>query len=221
MRRLVILRPEPGASTTFDRAAELGLDPVKLPLFAIEPIGWSPPPDLPAFDGLLVTSANAIREAGGQLGVLKPLPVYAVGPATAEAARGAGFEVVATGSAGIEALLRSVDPRLRLLHLAGEDRSEVGEPRQSITVVPVYRARQIEDVDPGPIAGSVVLVHSPRAGRRLADIVSNRHGVAIAAISEAAAEACGTGWQAVVIAAEPTDRALLELAAGLCEKSGQ
>ena len=217
----MILRPEPGASATFDKASAQGLSPVKLPMFAVEPLPWSPPADLSLFDGLLVTSANAIREAGEALGRLKPLAVYAVGPATAALARDAGFEVAETGSAGLDALLRSIDPGLRLLHLAGEDRIEPAAAAQSITVVPVYRARAIEGVDPGPIAGSVALVHSPRAGRRFAEMVPDRHGVAIAAISSAAAEACGTGWQEVAVAAEPTDRALLALAASLCEKSAE
>lgn len=216
----MILRPEPGASATFDRATAQGLQAVKLPMFAIEPLPWSPPADLSLFDGLLVTSANGVRQAGEGLRRLSSLPVYAVGPATAEAARDAGLKVAVAGSSGIDALLPSLDPRLRLLHLSGEDRVELGKTAQSITQVPVYRARAI-DVDPGRIAGSVVLVHSPRAGRRLAQLAPDPRDVAIAAISQAAANACGTGWQLVTVATEPSDRALLALAASLCEKSGQ
>jgi uroporphyrinogen-III synthase len=220
VRRLVILRPEPGASATFEKATKLGLDPVKLPLFEIERLSWSPPPDLSQFDGLLLTSASALREAGEGLGRLKRLPVYAVGPATAAAANEAGFGVVEVGSAGLDQLLRSLDPGLQLLHLAGEDRIDPGQAEQVITAVPVYRARP-KGVDPAPIAGSVVLVHSPRAGRRLAEMVADRSTTAVAAISSAAAEACGTGWQQVTVAAEPSDRALLALAARLCEKSSE
>ena len=65
-------------------------------------------------------------------------------------------------------------------------------------------------------AGSVALVHSPRAGRRFAELVGDRGSIAIAAISPAAAEAVGEGWQAVAAAEEPGDDALLALAARLC-----
>ena len=221
MRRIVILRPEPGASATFARAAGQGLDPVKLPLFEIEPVAWSPPADLSAFDGLLVTSANTIREAGDGLARLKPLPVYAVGPASAEAAEETGFEIAAIGSAGVESLLRSIAPGLRLLHLAGEDRIEPGQVEQSITIVPVYRARAIDGVVAHSLDGAVVLVHSPRAGARLAEIAGDRSHIAVAAISRAAAEACGAGWQMLAVAPEPSDGALLALATRLCEKTGE
>ncbi len=40
MRRLFILRPEPGASATVREAAELGLDAVAMPLFSVEPLDW-------------------------------------------------------------------------------------------------------------------------------------------------------------------------------------
>ena len=219
MRQVVILRPEPGATATFERAVEQGLSPVKLPLFAIERLQWSPPGDLTPFDGLLVTSANAIREGGEGLEQLKALPVYAVGPATAAVAREAGFEVAKVGPARVRLLLRTVDPDLRLLHLAGEDRVDPRRAWQKITVLPVYRSRTL-DVDPAPVDGAVVLVHSPRAGARLAEIAGNRPSVAIAAISRAAAKACGEGWEKVAAIAKPSDLALLALAGRLCEKSG-
>ena len=221
MRRVVILRPEPGATATFERAVELGLEPVKLPLFAIERVDWSPPRDLSVFDGLLITSASAIRKGGAGLGRLKSLPVFAVGAATAKAASEAGFEVARSGSAGLDALLQSIDPGLRLLHLAGEDRVDAPDPRQSITVAPVYRARAIERIDATAIEGSVALVHSPRGGARLAEVALDRSSIAVSAISDAAAEACGDGWQTVAVAAQPSDAALLALAARLCEKSGE
>lgn len=220
MRSLVILRPEPGATTTYDKAIAAGLKAVKLPLFEIEPVAWTPP-DCAGFDGLLVTSANAVRAAGEQLEQLKSLPVYAVGSATAEAAKAAGFKVAKVGQTNVRGLLNAIDSNLHLLHLTGEDRIDPRRAWQKITVLPVYRSRDINPVDPGPIDGSVVLVHSPRAGARLAEIARDRSGVAIAAISRAAAEACGEGWQKVSSITSPSDLALLALAARLCEKSAE
>jgi uroporphyrinogen-III synthase len=220
MRRIAILRPEPGASKTLRRAADQGLEAIKLPLFEIEPVEWTPP-DPSDFDGLLVSSANAIRFAGDGLEQLKSLQVYAVGPASAEAARKAGFEIAKMGAAQLLGLLRTVDPDLRLLHLAGEDRIALRRAWQKIAVVPVYRARAVEGVDAGSIDGSVALVHSPRAGARLAEVACNRSTIAVAAISPAAAEACGEGWESVSSVARPSDVGLLALAARLCEKSGE
>ena len=215
MSRVLVLRPEPGASATVERARKRGLDAVAVPLFAIEALAWDAP-EASRFDGVLLTSANALRFAGEQLQSLRGLPAYAVGEATAQAARAAGFDIAASGDDGVERLLGSIEGGLTLLHLCGEDRREPVDAEQSITPVAVYRAREIEDPGLGDIAGSVALIHSPRAGRRFAELAGDRSTVAIAAISTAAAEAVGSGWKAVEIAETPTDEALLALAERLC-----
>ena len=217
MRRVVVLRPEPGASETVARARELGLDAVAIPLFEVEAVEWTAP-EAGGFDGLLLTSANAIRHGGDQLQSLRGLPVYAVGKATSEAAREAGFDVKAVGDAGVDRLLGSIEPDLKLLHLCGGDRKAPERTKQEITAVPVYRARALAEPDLGAVGDSVALIHSPRAGRRLAELVEDRRTIAIAAISDAAAEAAGDGWQIVEAAEKPADEALLAVAARLCNK---
>ncbi|HET7605681.1 MAG TPA: uroporphyrinogen-III synthase [Sphingomicrobium sp.] len=215
MRRLLVLRPEPGASATVKRARERGLEAVAAPLFEVEPLTWQAP-DVDAFDGLLLTSANAVRHGGDELLKLRGLEVYAVGEATADAARARGFNIAAAGDSGIDRLLDSVEADLKLLHPCGADRREPADTRQRITSIPVYRAKPVEAPDLASAGGAVALVHSPRAGRRLADLVRDRGSIAIAAISTAAAGAVGDGWQKVEAAPEPTDDALLALAARLC-----
>ena len=215
MARLLVLRPEPGASATAARARALGLDAFAIPLFAIEPVKWEAP-EAGGFDGLLLTSASAVRCAGEQLQELRGLRAYAVGDATAAAARDAGFDIGSAGEAGVDRLLDSIEPDLRLLHLCGEDRRVPDDARQEITPVVVYRANEIENPDLGIAPGSVALIHSPRAGARFAELVSARAEVAIAAISAAAAEAAGGGWKSVDVADRPSDEALLALAARLC-----
>jgi len=217
MRRVLVLRPEPGASETAARARKCGLDPVVAPLFEIEPIGWDLP-EAASFDGLLLTSANAVRCAGDALREVRGLPAYAVGEATADAARDAGFDIAAVGDAGVDRLLGSIEADLRLLHLCGEDRRTPSDVRQRIAAVPVYRAKPIEQPDLGAAAGAVALIHSARAGRRLAELTNERASIRIAAISATAAEAVGNGWAAVEAAPEPNDDALLALAARLCNK---
>jgi uroporphyrinogen-III synthase len=215
MRRILVLRPEPGASETVSSARERGLDAVSVPLFEIEPVKWEVPA-ASSFDGLLLTSANAVRAAGDGLHQLRGLPVHAVGEATARAAREAGCDIATTGDAGVERLLASIDPALKLLHLCGVDRKVADDSRQQITSVPVYRAREIADPDIHDVSGALALIHSPRAGRRFAELVEERGGTIIAAISEAATEAAGSGWQKVETADRPSDEALLALAERLC-----
>jgi uroporphyrinogen-III synthase len=217
MRHVLVLRPEPGASATVKRARELGLNTVGAPLFEVEPLAWEAP-DLSAFDGLLLTSANAVRHAGEELQKLRGLEVYAVGAATAEAARERGFGIADAGDGGVDQLLGSIEPDLKLLYLCGEDRREPEQRRQQITTIIVYRSRAIDRPDLSSAAGAVALIHSPRAGRRFAELVSDRSSIAIAAISAAAAEAAGDGWESVSIADAPNDDALLALAASLCNK---
>lgn len=214
MRPLVILRPDPGASRTAEQARRLGLDPRIVPLFELVPLAWTAP-DPAAFDALVITSANAVRFGGSELDRLKALPVHAVGDASATAARRAGFAIASAGAGGAEAM--ALPAGQRLLHLAGLDH----QPIQSAVAVPVYEARAIAwPAGLAALAGSVVAVHSPRAGRRLGELVADRASIAIAAISAAAAAACGSGWQRVEAAAQPSEAALLALASRLCETPG-
>lgn len=220
MRRLVILRPEPGASATVERAAALGLDAAAMPLFEIEALAWEAP-DPGEYDALLLTSANAVRHGGAGLEGLRGLPVHAVGEATAAAARDAGFNVAIVGNAGVERVLGAMPPDARLLHLCGEHRTAT-QARQAITAVAVYRASELPPPgDLGQIEGATIAVHSPRAGQRLAELAErariDRGTVRIAAISDDAAAAAGGGWEMCAAAAAPNEAALLALAARLCD----
>ena len=218
MRRLLVLRPEPGASTTVARARERGFEAIAIPLFNVAPLDWHAP-DAGEFDGLLLTSANAVRQGGELLSKFRGLPVYAVGEATADAAREAGFDIAATGDAGIDRLLDSIERELNLLHLCGDDKRQAAEARQRIVAIPVYRSSPIAQPDLSAAHGAVALIHSPRASRRFAELVQDRRSIAIAAISSEAAEAAGARWEAVEAAEAPTDDALLALAARLCNTS--
>ena len=123
--------------------------------------------------------------------------------------------MVQVGSSGVEQLLVSLNPNLRLLHLCGEQHKET-EATHAITRIVVYRSRPVEAPDLSLAAGSVALIHSPRAARRFAELAEERDSIVIAAISQTAAEAAGTGWKAIRPADRPTDEALLALAARLC-----
>jgi uroporphyrinogen-III synthase len=221
MTRVLVLRPEPGASATVERALKRGLRAVVIPLFDIEPIAWEAP-EASAFDGLLLTSANAVCAGGDGLKDLRGLPVYAVGASTAEAAREAGFDVASTGEAGVDRLLRSIDPELKLLHLAGEHRRAPDGAKQQITSLAVYRSNARATVDLQAAEGDIAMIHSPRSGLRFGELVDSlrieRKNIAIAAISADAATAAGEGWSAVEASEAPNDDALLALTERLCNK---
>jgi uroporphyrinogen-III synthase len=123
MRQLLLVRPEPGLSASADRAKQAGLDVIACPLFRIEPLEWEAP-DPQGYDGLLLTSANAVRYGGRKLDGLKSLPAHAVGAATADAARAAGLKVATVGEDDLSDLLARLPVDIRLLHLAGDNHRE-------------------------------------------------------------------------------------------------
>ena len=208
-RPLAVLRPEPGNAATAARIEAQGLRAIRLPLFVVVPVAWQAP-DPAGYDALLVTSANAIRHGGRELDRLRSLPVVAVGNATAATARDAGFAVRDVGANGVEAIIERARD-IRLLHLAGRDRMAAG-----VDTVTVYASDPLA-VDPTPLQDSVVLVHSARAGARLAEIAPDRSRIVLAAISRAAAAAAGVGWATVAVAEAPTDDALITTARKLAD----
>jgi uroporphyrinogen-III synthase len=216
MRPLLLLRPEPGLSASAERARALGLEVLTCPLFEVEPVAWTAP-ETGGYDALLLTSASAVRLGGEQLTGLKALPVHAVGRATADAARAAGFEVATVGDGNAADLLARLPPDARLLHLAGGDHRDSDDPRVSRRII--YRAAEIRQPALPALSGLVVAVYSPRAGRRLAELAAERGGTSIAAISDAAAATAGAGWERVELAERPDDSSLLALAAMLCHTS--
>ena len=217
-RKLLILRPEPGASATAARAAEVGLEAVVAPIFTLRPLAWEAP-DPADHDAILLTSANAPRLAGKQLARFLALPCYAVGETTAEAARAAGFGTIRTGAgdAADAAALMRAEGRQRPLHLCGREHVATGlDSRQ------VYAADALDALPAKARAAlsenAVVLLHSPRSAGHFAALVGAERGaIDVAAISPAAAAAAGEGWRRKAAAAAPRDEALLELAAQLCQ----
>jgi uroporphyrinogen-III synthase len=216
---ILILRPQPGADETAARARALGLEPVVAPLFTVRTVKWEMPEG--RFGALLLTSANGARH--GLQPELCKKACYAVGEATADAARAAGArEVIAGPSDGAAAVALLAEAGVtRVLHLCGRDHIALTHPQVSIERRIVYAAEAAEalpaEARQALDEGALALLHSPRAAAVFAALVLNRAGLRIAAISPAAAEAAGQGWAGVHIAAAPRDQALLELAVRLCK----
>jgi uroporphyrinogen-III synthase len=213
---LLILRPERGAAATAKRATAMGLSPMIRSLFAVEARAWDAP-DPALFDTLLLTSANAVRYGGGAVGLYRGLPVFAVGAATAQAAREAGLADVIEGAGSAADALRSLAKagHSRPLHLAGEDRTPYPHLPFAVTTRVVYASKPIAIAL--PTGRYVALLHSARAAVRFAALCPSPRLVDSVAISATVAEAAGPGWRSVAIAALPDDNAMLELAAMLCD----
>jgi uroporphyrinogen-III synthase len=221
--KILILRPQPGADATADLARNMGMEPLVFPLFTIEPLAWEIP-DCAEYDALLLTSANAVRAIASQIGALRTLPVHTVGPATAQAARDAGFMVASCGQADARAALANATAagHSRLLWLTGADHIALEPPSNgSLDILPVYQSRGVEAGNAMIEAVqdcAVVALHSARAARHFTALTDaagiNPSRITIVALSPAIAHAAGTGWRAVLAAETPEDVALLRLASG-------
>ncbi len=181
--RILVTRPASEAQRFAAQLAGHGIDSVIAPLLTIEPVE-TPLPPLDAVQALVFTSANGVRAYAARE-TRRDVPAYAVGEATAAAAREAGFaNAISAGSdaEGLAALLVDrIDPAHGpLLHVAGADqagdlpgalRARGYEVRQAV----LYRAAPAPEL-PAPAraaieAGSVagVALFSPRSAGLFAD----------------------------------------------------
>ncbi len=118
----LITRPVEDTGPLAALLAARGVVAVSEPLLAIRPIPGAVP-NLDGVQALLFTSANGAR-AFGAASARRDLPVFAVGDATAEAARRLGFGTVTSAGGAVEALAALAAARLDpgggdLLHAAG------------------------------------------------------------------------------------------------------
>ncbi|MFN3863549.1 MAG: uroporphyrinogen-III synthase [Erythrobacter sp.] len=223
-RACIALRPEPGLSATLDKARALGLAITGLPLSEIRPVAWDCP-DPALYDGLLIGSANAILHGGEHLARLAGKPVYAVGEATAAAARAAGFTVVLAGSGALQEVLDAVSAPCRLLRVAGEEHVPLRAPDGvSFDTVIAYRSVMLPLDPAAPLLAAghaLVLLHSAATARHFAAECARlglaRGRIALAALGPRIAAAAGEGWGAVHTAARAEEAALLEMAGELCK----
>ncbi len=221
--RILIVRPEPGLSASIAAAREMGLDPIAHPLSQIQPVAWTCPDPVP-IDGLLIGSANAIRHGGEGLAGLIDKPVYAVGKATADAARDAGFAVAACGTGGLQNVLDAIPPPARLLRISGAEHVALNVP-QDITIDTVIAYKTVElPLGPTSITATqsplIVLLHSAGTAQHFAvecdRLGLDRADITLAALGPRIAAAAGEGWAAIHTPTRPSDHALLAMVGKLC-----
>ncbi|MGE0232907.1 MAG: uroporphyrinogen-III synthase [Flavobacteriaceae bacterium] len=183
--RVLVTRPEEDAARTAARLAKAGHQPVVAPLFAIRPTGARV--DAAGASGVLLTSRNGIRAlTKDELSMLAKLAVFAVGDATARAAREAGFRNVtsATGdSVGLVRIVRrEISPHTGvLLHIAGAHvAGDVAGAlrRAGFTVRRIVAYEAVSDEQLARAARDAVLRHKPD----MALVYSERAAAAVLAL---------------------------------------
>lgn len=227
-RRIWVTRASPGAEATAERLRALGFEPLVDPLLAIRDL--SPVLDLVGVAALAFTSVNGVA-AFARLSDDRTGQAFAVGDRTAAAAREAGFSDVLSADGDIEALATLVvgqATRLSgtVLHPSAlEPAGDLVAPLVAAGIearrVAVY---ETVDRDPSPetlaLLGEVeaVLLHSPRAARKLLGVLDRRPTPRLRALclSPAVAGPLGTLVQdgrlaSVAFAPHPSETALLDL----------
>jgi uroporphyrinogen-III synthase len=186
-KKIWITRAQPGADATAERVRALGHEPLIAPLLTVRHLD-AVDVDLSGVAALAFTSANGVRafaEKSGERG----LRVFAVGAATAQAAREAGFRAVLSADGDVAALAEGIAARRselmgEVLHagaaeLAGDligalAARDVAARRltlyeTALATIPAAQAKTLLRAD-------VVLLHSPRAATALAKLLRGRGG---------------------------------------------
>jgi len=157
--RLIVTRPQPAADKTAKKLRQMGHEVEVSPVLEIVDTGA----DLPAggFDGLVVTSANALRiiDRPGIIEVIRNMPIFCVGDTTALAAEKIGFSTVYSAAGTARELADLVKYWLhsqggmekRILYACGEERSESLEQilhqiTANLTIWPLYKANLVEQL---------------------------------------------------------------------------
>ncbi len=224
-RRVWVTRAEPGATATAARLRALGAEPVVEPLLGVRPIADAVI-DLAGVVALVFTSANAVA-AFAERSSERGLRVFAVGDATAAAARTHRFGDVRSAGGDAKALAADLAARRDELtgvvcYLAPAEPSQDLAAMLTAAGLEVRQTALYESAPREPPAGfaerlagiDAVLVHSAKAARVLARYLKahpaphlRAYGIsprAIRPLDEA-------GLAAVVSAPSPNEAALLAL----------
>jgi uroporphyrinogen-III synthase len=219
-RRVWVTRAQPGADATAQRLRALGFEPVVAPVLAARPIKGAVI-DLAGVDALAFTSAAGVA-AFAELSGVRNLRVFAIGDATAEAARAIGFGDVRSAGADAAALADLIAaatprPRLVLNPTAAEPAAGLAALLNARGVqarsTPVYETRGT-DLAAAPADLDGVLIHSAKAAAAAARLLARTDVSAVAAYaisSAAAAPLAALAFRRLAAAAAPTEAALLSL----------
>lgn len=230
--RALVTRPRAEAAVLAAELARRGIDTLIEPMIEIVARNAALP-DVATIQAVLCTSANGVR-ALARTSAARDVPLFAVGDATAQAARAAGFHAVESAGGDVEDLARLAIQRLRptggkLLQVAGSKAAgdlagRLGAAGFAVERAVLYDARPADAltgaatdaIGDGKI--DLALFFSPRTAAifaRLvmaADIADGLAATRALSISAAADAALGElPFRQRLIAEAPTQAALLTL----------
>lgn len=177
----IITRTQPAADALAEKVAANGFEALLCPFLEAVPTHTACPPAKP--DGLLLTSTQALRFLPDDFD--RDLPVFAVGDATAEAARIKGFKDTTSARGDVAMLAQAVcatKPDGIWLHAGAETLSQGTEAMFAglgLTVVlwPVYRTEAVREA-PQKLYGQLctgkadyILVQSMRTAHLIAEAI--------------------------------------------------
>jgi uroporphyrinogen-III synthase len=181
-QKIWITRAQPGADATAVRVRALRHEPVIAPLLTVRRLE-DVRVDLSGVMALAFTSANAVW-CFAELCDDRSSRVFAVGSATAEAARRAGFKRVLSADGDVSALVEGIAVRRAeiggvVLHpgavdLAGDLAGELAKRKVEVRSLPLYDTVPTvltADELAGVAGADVVLLHSPKAAEVLAGVL--------------------------------------------------
>jgi uroporphyrinogen-III synthase len=154
--KVLVTRPEPGASATAERLKQMGFEPMLAPCLRIDPVETSLPENPAA---ILLTSGHAVPALPARY---HAIPCFSVGDATAAKLREAGFTAVESAAGDAADLLRLVaGRRIDGLHLlaVGEGHGQelarqLRERGVKLIRRKVYATRHMRDL-PAPVKAAL------------------------------------------------------------------
>jgi len=168
LMKIITTRTQPGGDAFVQRLRTLGHDALCVPVLRAQALPFQSP-DMTGIEGLIVTSAHALRHCR-----LTPsdMPVYTVGAATAVQAREMGWTRVTEGPGDVLSMGPSLKGKGALLHLcAGQVSVDTERAFTGLNVVSLAVYETVPDAGfPAcfeNLQDGVVMVHSARAAALL------------------------------------------------------
>jgi uroporphyrinogen-III synthase len=198
--RVIVTRAREQLEPLSSRLEELGLEVVRCPLIALEPVGPERV-DLRGYDWVVVTSPfgahELLRRADGS-----PERFAAIGPGTAAVLRDGGVEATLVPRVSTqEGLLAELPrPQGRVLFTGAERARRLLVEELDADFVALYRTTELRP-DPPP-EGDLVVLASASAAQAFAGLALDLPAVSIGPETTRAAQAAGVR---VVAEAEPHD----------------
>ena len=234
--RIALTRPQADGERSASILRAQGHDVLVAPLMRIEPVAADLSGD---WSAVIVTSANAPEAIAGnpQRKALLHLPVFAVGGRSAEAARAAGFDKIASADGDAVALVQLIARQPRtptpMLYLAGDTQAAdvVGElARRGIAAAMRIVYRAVTAPFPAALTDALrsasldmVLHYSKRSAEnfiaRAREAKVERESLALQHLclsAQVAAPLQDAGAPHIAVAKHPDEAALIELLRASC-----